>query len=140
MRIFLDANVLVSAALFPSSPVAVVVGHVLESHTLILSTWTMAECREVFARKFPAQREALEAFFASIEFERFETPASIDPSSYPAIRDPKDLPVLASAILSDADILITGDRDLLELEPPPKRPLVFSPGEYAKLIHQGLRP
>ncbi len=110
MRIFLDVNV------------------------LILSTWTMAECREVSARKFPAKRESLEAFFASLEFERFETPASIDPASYPPIRDPRDLPVLASAIMSDADVLMTGDRDLLEIEGPPKRPLIFSPGDYAKLI------
>jgi predicted nucleic acid-binding protein len=134
MRIFLDSNVLISAALFPSTPVALVVGHVLESHTLILSTWTMAECREVFTRKFPARRESLEAFFAELEFERFETPASIDPASYPAIRDPKDIPELASAILSDSDILITGDRDLFEMEQPPKRPLIFSPGDYMKLI------
>ena len=64
MRIFLDVNV------------------------LILSTWTMAECREVSARKFPAKRESLEAFFASLEFERFETPASIDPASHPRSKGP----------------------------------------------------
>lgn len=35
--------------------------------------------------------------------------------SMPALRDPKDAHVLAGAIASDCDILVTGDRDLLSV-------------------------
>nr|WP_253679513.1 hypothetical protein [Treponema sp. OMZ 788] len=50
-------------------------------------------------------------FFDGIRFEEFKSPKKIDENQYPKIRDIKDLPVLVSAILSDSDILITGDKD-----------------------------
>ena len=39
-------------------------------------------------------------------------PEKIDEKKYPKIRDIKDLPVPVAAILSDSDILITGDKGL----------------------------
>ncbi|MEE9258816.1 MAG: putative toxin-antitoxin system toxin component, PIN family, partial [Nitrospinaceae bacterium] len=42
------------------------------------------------------------------------TPAPESPSSIP-IRDPDDAQVLASALEAGADILVTGDQDLLSL-------------------------
>jgi len=36
-------------------------------------------------------------------------------SKYPGIRDEKDLPILASAIIEDVDVLITGDADFAPL-------------------------
>jgi uncharacterized protein len=35
-----------------------------------------------------------------------------------SVRDPSDTPLLAAALASGADVLVTGDRDLLELEQP----------------------
>ena len=39
---------------------------------------------------------------------------------YPKIRDKKDYPILASALIANVDILITGDKDfsVLELDKP----------------------
>jgi predicted nucleic acid-binding protein len=39
---------------------------------------------------------------------------------YPKIRDKKDYPILASAIIADVDVFITGDKDFggLDLERP----------------------
>ena len=71
-------------------------------------------------------------FFDGIRFEEFKTPKKIDEKKYPKIRDIKDLPVLVSAILSDSDILITGDKDFEDVKI--DKPLIFTPAAYFELI------
>ena len=53
MRVFVDTNVVISAMLFPNGKVAKVFSHLLEKHTLIISSYTKDECKEVFEKKFP---------------------------------------------------------------------------------------
>lgn len=132
MKVFVDTNVIISAMLFPSGKVARVFSHLLEKHTVVISSYTKEECKEVFERKFPEKLKQLEIFFDGINFEEFATPNKIDENKYPKIRDVKDLPVLASAILSDSDILLTGDKDFEDLKI--DKPLIFSPTRYFELI------
>lgn len=134
MRFFVDTNVVISAMLFPSGKVARVFSHLLEKHTVIISSYTKEECKEVFEKKFPEKLKQLEIFFDGINFEEFATPNKIDENKYPKIRDVKDLPVLASAILSDSDILLTGDKDFEDLKI--DKPLIFSPAKYFELIEK----
>jgi len=47
-------------------------------------------------------------------------------------RDPKDNLVLECCLEGDADILITGDKDLLEIENLPFKLKIFTPGMYLK--------
>lgn len=132
MKVFVDTNVIISAMLFPSGKVARVFSHLLEKHTVVISSYTKEECKEVFERKFPEKLKQLEIFFDGINFEEFTTPNKIDENKYPKIRDVKDLPVLASAILSDSDILLTGDKNFEDLKI--DKPLIFSPTRYFELI------
>ena len=132
MKVFVDTNVIISAMLFPSGKVARVFSHLLEKHTVVISSYTKEECKEVFERKFPEKLKQLEIFFDGINFEEFTTPNKIDENKYPKIRDVKDLPVLASAILSDSDILLTGDKDFEDLKI--DKLLIFSPTRYFELI------
>ena len=74
----------------------------------------------------------LDIFFDDIGFEQFNSPKKIDQNKYPKIRDIKDLPVLVSAILSDSDILVTGDKDFAEIKI--DKPLIFTPAQYFELI------
>lgn len=134
MRVFVDTNVVISAMLFPNGKVARVFSHLLEKHTVIISSYTKEECKEVFEKKFPEKLKQLEIFFDGINFEEFATPNKIDENKYPKIRDVKDLPVLASAILSDSDILLTGDKDFEDLKI--DKPLIFSPAKYFELIEK----
>lgn len=134
MRVFVDTNVVISAMLFPNGKVARVFSHLLEKHTVIISSYTKEECKEVFEKKFPEKLKQLEIFFDGINFEEFATPNKIDENKYPKIRDAKDLPVLASAILSDSDILLTGDKDFEDLKI--DKPLIFSPAKYFELIEK----
>ena len=55
MRVFVDTNVVISAMLFPNGKVAKVFSHLLEKHTVIISSYTKEECKEVFEKKFPAK-------------------------------------------------------------------------------------
>lgn len=134
MRVFVDTNVVISAMLFPNGKVARVFSHLLEKHTVIISYYTKEECKEVFEKKFPEKLKQLEIFFDGINFEEFATPNKIDENKYPKIRDVKDLPVLVSAILSDSDILLTGDKDFEDLKI--DKPLIFSPAKYFELIEK----
>lgn len=132
MRFFIDANVLISAILFPEGKSAAVLDHILETHTPVLSSYTIRECQRVFEKKFPTKQQKLTDFLNETEFETFRTPNTIDPSRFPAIRDVADLPVLASAIISDSDILLTGDKDFQDVRI--QKPLILTPTDYYDLI------
>ncbi len=132
MRVFVDTNIIISAILFPNAKVAKVFSHVIEKHTVIIASYIKEECKEVFEKKFPLKKEQLNIFFDGIRFEEFKTPEKIDEKKYPKIRDIKDLPVLVSAILSDSDILITGDKDFEDIKI--DKPLIFTPAAYFELI------
>jgi len=132
MKVFVDTNVLISAILFPNGKTAEVFSYIIKTHDVIICSYTIHECTEVFERKFPAKTDSLTAFLSNLSFELFQTPGTIDPKKYPYIRDAKDLPILASALLSDADVLITGDKDFENLHIP--RPLIFTPNQYFELM------
>ena len=84
MRVFVDTNVVISAMLFPNGKVAKVFSHLLEKHTLIISSYTKDECKEVFEKKFPAKIEQLEIFFNGINFEevKIDKPLIFTPAKY----------------------------------------------------------
>lgn len=134
MRVFIDTNVIISAALFPQGKVAEVVSHLIENHDLIISSYSINECETVFDRKFPLKKECLKKFFSNLTFELFETPNNIDSNAYPQIRDLKDIPIFVSAIVSNSDILITGDKDFENINS--KKPLIFTPNAYFELLNK----
>ncbi len=116
MRIFIDTNILISAIIFPGSKTAYVLKYILECHESVICSYTINECFEVFKRKFPDKISMLEIFFKTIDYIYFDTPEHINRNDFPDIRDPDDLTILASAILSDSDILLTGDKDFDEVK------------------------
>ena len=134
MRVFVDTNVVISSILFPNGKTAAVFSHLLKNHTVVISSYTKDECIEVFQRKFPEKVQLIQKFFEGINYESFETPEITDTTLFPRIRDVKDLPVLASAILSDSDILLTGDKDFEDIKI--EKPLIFTPSQYYNLIYR----
>ena len=134
MKVFVDTNIIISAILFPKGKVAIVLSHILAKHTVVISSYTKDECFEVFRRKFPTKLDLLEDFFINAGFEIYKSSSQYDTAKFPEIRDAKDLPILASAILSDADILLTGDKDFDDIKI--SKPLIFTPAEYFELIRE----
>ena len=67
----------------------------------------------------------------NLPFEFVYTPDNIDKDKYPALRDIDDVPVLATAIIEDVDVLLTGDKDFenLGLE----RPAILTPARFVQL-------
>ena len=133
-RIMCDANVLISGILFPNSVPGKVLRYVAEQALLVLATYVIAELHRVFQKKFSDKTASLDRYLERGEFELFVTPHDLRHVALPPIRDGKDEPVLASAILADVDILITGDKDFANVEI--KRPAIMTPAAFLKLLKQ----
>ncbi|MDD3298405.1 MAG: putative toxin-antitoxin system toxin component, PIN family [Bacillota bacterium] len=116
MRIMIDTNVIVSAILFPNSLPCILIKSVSSRHEIVLCTHIIEELYEMFERKFKQKTKALETFLSELAYELVYTPQNIDKDNYPIIRDEKDLPILVSAIIGIADVIITGDKDFLEAD------------------------
>jgi putative PIN family toxin of toxin-antitoxin system len=112
MRVFLDTNVIVSATA-TRGLCADVFREVLLSHELIISEPLLAEVSRVLSTKFAANAEMIESVIQILNQDTIlSTP--FDPPDI-TIRDRDDLLILASALAGRADVLITGDKELLAL-------------------------
>jgi putative PIN family toxin of toxin-antitoxin system len=128
MRVMLDTNVLISMFLFPSEKMNRLKNDLCEYHQILLCSYVIDEMKDVVARKFPARENELDDFFQSYPFAMSYTPERFDKTAYPSIRDDFDLPVLASAILGDVDVLITGDKDFSDIDI--EKPEILTPTEF----------
>ena len=111
LRVFVDSNILISAILSATSTAAQVLKVIIEEHQLILCSYSLTEVSRVIEHKFPGLVAKWDAFLTTLEFELSYTPSDLRTIRSPHIRDPKDLPILVSAILAQPDLLITGDQD-----------------------------
>lgn len=87
-----------------------------ETHHIVVCDYVIEELRIVVERKFSSKRKFLDLFFMELPFELIYTPKILDMTEIPAIRDKQDIPVLATAILENIDVLVTGDKDFLVLD------------------------
>lgn len=110
MRIFLDANVLFSAALRTDSPLRAFFDLAdARLCELLASPYILDEARRNIARKHPAGIAELEQLIAKLVIGREAGDAEVRWAH--SMRLPaKDAPVLAAAVQAQADILVTGDR------------------------------
>ena len=132
MRILCDTNVLISGILFPNSIPGKVLRIISERERLVLATYVIEELYRVFQRKFPDQTKHLERYLENKEFELVVTPSDLRQVDFPPIRDAKDEPVLASAILSGVDFLVTGDKDFATIEI--DKPMILTPAAFLELL------
>ena len=70
------------------------------------------ELRDILQRKAPKYLPDAEVLLAEMSYELIP---AIDHAEK-LIRDAKDQPILNAAIISDVDIILTGDKDFLSLE------------------------
>ncbi len=116
MRIMLDTNILISIIFFPSGVTREFTRQVGLGNRIVLCDYVIEELRLVVDRKFPGRAKILEQFFYELPFELVCTPKDLNLENFPAVRDSKDTPILATAILENIDILVTGDKDLRVVE------------------------
>ena len=116
-RVVIDTNVLISAALIDESVSARARDHAVRYGQLIATEQTFAELAGKFlAPKFDryasrAKRETL--------LRRLQPIIEIVPviQVVSVCRDPRDNMFLEAAVNGQADVLVTGDKDLLALRP-----------------------
>ncbi|BAW95786.1 PIN domain protein [[Synechococcus] sp. NIES-970] len=117
LRIALDTNILVSALVFGSSNCREVVTFAKQQGTILTSIAVLTELNQVLSRKkFDRYltQSIREDFLTSLAFES-EIVSVMEKIS--ACRDPKDNKFLELAVNGNADFLVTGDQDLLILNP-----------------------
>ncbi len=116
MKIMLDTNIIISAALFPRGSVAAAYMKALQyPYEPIVCDYIVDELHRKFEQKFPEQIIELEAFlYTSLSvIELVETPEEKNDAEK-HIRDPKDRPILRAALNAHVDLFLTGDKDFLE--------------------------
>ena len=112
MRVFLDTNVIVSATA-TRGLCADVFREVLLSHELIVSETLLLEVSRVLSAKFGASADMIESVISILKQDTIFSQPSDPPDLN--IQDRDDLLILASALAGKADVLITGDSELLAL-------------------------
>lgn len=116
MRVMLDTNIFVSMIFFPSTQTRELTKRLTDSHQIIVCDYVVEELRIVTERKFSRKRNDIDRFFFELPFELVYTPKMVDLDDLPEIRDSKDSPILAAAVMEDVDVFVTGDKDFLILD------------------------
>lgn len=130
MRIFLDTNVLVSA--YTTRGISAdLLRFILAEHELLTGEINLVELRRVLLERFHATAEQVGAVEAEL---RAHTVIPIPPKPSPLpVRDPDDRWVLASAVAGGAELLVTGDHDLLVVSQQAPLPIVDPRGCWQRL-------
>jgi putative PIN family toxin of toxin-antitoxin system len=116
VRVFFDTNVLLSAFL-ARGLCTDLLRLVLSEHTLVTSEVVLAELRNVLGRKVRMPAQEIEAVVAFLR----DQPVASNPSTILQLGlvDADEEWVLASAVLAEADLFVTGDQGVLACTNPP---------------------
>ena len=135
MRVFFDTNVLVSAVA-TRGICADLLRLVASDYDLVVGEVVLVELRRVLATRMrlPLERiDEIERFLRG--YEVVPPPDAMDPV---VVRDEADRWVLANARLAAADVLITGDADLLAVRATAGIHIV-TPREFWEQLRRGAR-
>lgn len=112
MRIVLDTNVIISALLFDGVPEKVVIRSIGGENTLVISPYIIEETSRILQSKFKIPKTRLilvERFLSQADVQYFQPFLRI-------LTDEPDNRIIETAVCGKADVIVTGDRLLLELE------------------------
>lgn len=132
MRVCLDTNVLV-AAFATRGLCADVLRAVLAEHDLVVGEVILDEVRHILSAKFglpPDRITAVEGVLTSVPV--VARPAAPDRLR---MRDPDDAWIVATAVAGSADVLVTGDQDLLAVADDAPIPIV-TPRQFWQLLRE----
>ena len=134
MRVLIDTNVIISAALNPDGIPwqAYQKAAVYPNHGMICEQ-NVDELKRIFNKKFPNRLTSLDRFLSVALLTLELVPVPDDAlTAEEQIRDVCDRPILRAAVKAKADVLLTGDKDFLESGV--KNPAIMTPTEFLHLI------
>jgi putative PIN family toxin of toxin-antitoxin system len=141
MRVLVDTNVYVSRLLIGSrsfSGVARLIdAAILGEYILLLPEEVLDELRglrerKAYLRNRITQRD-VDDLICVLQSVAVILPRQTNP--IPAVlRDPKDDFLLTAAVLGEADYLVTGDRDILDIRKAIMRPSILTVAEFLTLL------
>jgi putative PIN family toxin of toxin-antitoxin system len=130
MKVALDTNVLVSAVA-TRGLCADIFNLVLAEHQLVIGATVMVELKRVLREKMRVPSDIIQELVAFLRREaviaRKAAALAIQ------IRDKTDVPVLAEAVAGGADVLVTGDHDLIEIADKAPIPILTPRGFWKRL-------
>ena len=130
MRVYPDTNVLVSAVA-TRGLCADLFQAILSNHELLIGETVLVELARVLARKLHLAPSTITEWDGFLRRQGEIIPTG--PLLRVKVRDPQDRAILAEAVAGRADVLVTGDRDLLVLAArPPLR--ILSPRDFWDLL------
>ena len=133
MRVLIDTNVLISAALNAGgTPYLAFKKAASFPHRGLICEQNVDDLKRVFNKKFPDRLFALDKFLSTalMTLELVPVPDRRI-FSESQVRDVKDRPILRAAMAANADVLLTGDKDFLDagLE----HPAVMTPAAFLRI-------
>ena len=113
MRVVFDTNIFISALILPGSRAQEALARIVEgTDRLILSAPILDELLGVLARKFSRDREEL----ARVAVWLGELAEWVHPAQHlSVVADEADNRILECALAGEAEVIVTGDKDLLQL-------------------------
>ncbi len=112
MRIFLDTNVLASAVA-TRGLCSDVFREVLTSHELIICDFLLRELKHVLHKKFLLSPSLISEVLTLLHQDTVFAKSS--DALHVSIKDKDDLKILSAALDGDAQLFVTGDKELLAL-------------------------
>jgi uncharacterized protein len=127
VRIALDSSVLIAAHISRAGVCAEMLEDILLHHELVISDFILEELERKLVEKFNFPRRYSEQVGAFLR----RVGIVVQPADLPSnlCRDPTDVPVLGTAVARECALLISVDRDLLEMKTIREIPII-RPGEY----------
>ena len=115
MRVVLDTSVLFAAFRLESGFCTDLFRQCVLRHELITSEYILDELRRHLIGK--AKIDQMKAADVIESLRSFTAVVIPVPLQTDVCRDPEDVPILGTAIAASANVLVTGDKDLLVLNP-----------------------
>jgi len=127
VRIALDSSVLIAAHISRAGVCAELLDDVLLHHELVISEFIIEEVRRKLLEKFRFPKNESDEVTAFLK----RAGILVVPADLPTdlCRDPTDIPILGTAVAGECSLLISVDRDLLDMRDVTGIPII-RPGDY----------
>ena len=136
MRVLLDTNVLV-AALATRGLCEDVLRIVLSEHSLLTSDTILGELERILTNKLRMPARRMRPITTFIR-EHADVIVPTEPAPWPE-NDPDDRWIMAAAVVGRADVLVTGDKDILAVSGAVGFPIITPRGFWESLRSRSTR-